>query len=116
MVIKKVRNLLRSYSFNRQRWYPVLGEKRDSVRFNACFGRSANSFAQEEKFVDVVGHGGMPVSRMVAIEDRGKLPGYDIITRLLLDFADSGQARAVANIGPPSRKSPATVAAFSNQQ
>ena len=116
MVMKKVCNLLRSHSFNRQRWYPVLGKKRDSVGFNTRFGGSANSFAQEEKFVDVIGHGGMPVSRMVAIEDRGKLPGYDIITRLLLDFTDSGQAGAVANIGPPSRESPGTVAAFSNEQ
>jgi hypothetical protein len=79
-------------------------------------GDSPNGFAKKEEFVDMIGHRGMPVSLMIAIVYRGKLPSYDIITRLFLDFADSSQAGAVANIRPPSRESPSTVAAFSNEQ
>ncbi len=58
----------------------------------------------------------MPVALMVAIVYCRKFPSYDIVARLLLDFADSSQAGAVTDICPPSGKSPATIAAFSNQQ
>ena len=116
MVVEKMRNLLGCHSGKRQRRYTVLGKKRNRIRLTTCFRGSSNGFAQEEKFVDVIRHGGMPMPLVIAIVDRRQFPSDDIVTGFLLDLTDGGQAGTIPDIRPPSGESPGAVADFSNQQ
>jgi hypothetical protein len=94
------------------RFVPV--KKEASAVSLLSWGATTGHFGEEEQFVGVEGEGRMAVE--IAVVDSSEFDDADLIAGFFANFAGGGDGREITDIGPATRKGPATILEFADEE
>jgi len=113
-MVEHVLDFIRRHASQRKRRKVVLREKINCIRFMTPGRCAAHEITKKKQFIRM--ERDWWVSMPVAIINRRKLSGMDLIPGLFAYFPHRRHAWRISYIGPPARQRPAAILRFPDQE